>query len=586
MRSLTVVCILTLGAAAAAAGCTVDAVDESAAAGTEVNAAPAGETELQLAKKAVTLIAGNDAHCTSCHTAGRDDIRRWGAAMAAVEADCLSPDLGLTAAERIACLRDAPEEAASGTSATKLGLYSAAAALPVFADLFREAYGEEAWQARYDAFKRSAAMPAFGGEGLTAAEFATVKRWVLAGLPKLDEVLDEPGAFPCETKITPELLAHMGRMKNEGWGARLAAASTPMAGCGTSTDPLECLGSYPDVTSRWGTPGTAQRLREVRALSFRTSFWVRSSPDGRFAAFGGSPSRILDLAAPESAPPVTVAAPYDPGFFPNNDGFSYAGTQAGGLRACRQSVLLAALDSPQRRITFSEPGCSHIISTVYQSVGAALDGSLFFMATGAHTNDAGGASGPLSASFGANATTTLTPMYNDGSRYVPGPHIKVVIPHEGDQQMSPSNTLLITRFGQRAGTAGFRVRTVTPRFTNGAGGASSALSVDTKAIGTVCLAGGKPQMSFDERFLVVHQYVDRNANPDALPVGTSNIFVIDLATGKSVQVTTMGAGQRALFPHFRADGWIYFLVKDSNVGKEYLLASDAILHLAKADAAR
>ena len=72
--------------------------------------------------------------------------------------------------------------------------------------------------------------------------------------------------------------------------------------------------------------------------------------------------------------------------------------------------------------------------------------------------------------------------------------------------MSPSNTLLITRFGQKAGFSGYSIRAVTP--TIAAGG---AVSVETKEIATVCLSGGKPQLSFDERFMTTHQYVDTTA---------------------------------------------------------------------------
>jgi hypothetical protein len=200
------------------------------------------------------------------------------------------------------------------------------------------------------------------------------------------------------------------------------------------------------------------------------------------------------------------------------------------------------------------------------------------MATGAHTNDAGGGSGPLSASFGENAMTTLTPMFNDGTKYVPGKAVQVKIAHEGDQQMSPSNTLLITRFGQKAGHSGYRIRTVKPTITPATGTATTPnVSVSMEEIGTVCLAGGKPQLSFDERFMAVHQFTDSNANPAGFPAGTANIFVVDLKTGRQHQITNVKAGQKALFPHFRADGWLYFLVKDSNTGKESLVASDVAL---------
>jgi len=39
----------------------------------------------------------------------------------------------------------------------------------------------------------------------------------------------------------------------------------------------------------------------------------------------------------------------------------------------------------------------------------------------------------------------------------------------------------------------------------------------------------------------------------------------------------MQPGQYALYPHFRSDGWIYFLVRDKNNGKEHAVASDAAL---------
>ena len=41
----------------------------------------------------------------------------------------------------------------------------------------------------------------------------------------------------------------------------------------------------------------------------------------------------------------------------------------------------------------------------------------------------------------------------------------------------------------------------------------------------------------------------------------------------------MGPGQYALYPHFRSDGWLYFLVRDVNTGVEHLVASDLALKL-------
>jgi hypothetical protein len=41
----------------------------------------------------------------------------------------------------------------------------------------------------------------------------------------------------------------------------------------------------------------------------------------------------------------------------------------------------------------------------------------------------------------------------------------------------------------------------------------------------------------------------------------------------------MNPGQYALYPHFRNDGWIYFLVRDTNTDVEHIVASDFALRL-------
>jgi hypothetical protein len=105
-------------------------------------------------------------------------------------------------------------------------------------------------------------------------------------------------------------------------------------------------------------------------------------------------------------------------------------------------------------------------------------------------------------------------------------------------------------------------------------------TIDTPLAAEICVPGTKPNFSFDERFLVTHQYVDRTEPDQAqLPEGSSNIVLADLATGKIVRLTTVQSGQFALYPHFRADGWIYFIVRDMNADHEFAVASDAALRL-------
>jgi hypothetical protein len=57
---------------------------------------------------------------------------------------------------------------------------------------------------------------------------------------------------------------------------------------------------------------------------------------------------------------------------------------------------------------------------------------------------------------------------------------------------------------------------------------------------------------------------------------TANVFLLDLATGVSRRITDVLPGQEAVFPHFRSDGWIYFIVKGATAG-EVIAASDAAL---------
>ena len=560
----------------AALGCSSAPADDTGSAAANASAT---ESDLALAKKAVGYINGDSGKCTSCHTAGKTDLKRWGDAFTAVDQACFgAAAASMTPMQKIDCLRKDPTNPSSPFAAAKLGLYAAGAGGADFEALFKAAYGADQYQAKFKDFKTKAAMPAFNRPGLTADQFATVKTWAERGLPNLDDVMqDQPGQTECTFNVSPELSAHIQQMKTDGWGARLAAASTPMAGCGAATDPTQCLTSFPDITTQWGVEGTTQKLRELRKLGFTSDFWIRSSPDGRFTSFGGYPSQIIDNANPTAAS-VEVDAPYDPGYFPNNDGFSFAGTNH-GISVCKESVLLKAFQTHQK-ITFNEAGCAGMIDTVYQSVGASLDGSLYFMATGDHTDDSGDNDGPLDASFGSGSATTLTPMFNAGTKYTPGDDIKVAVPNEGDQQLSPSNTLLITRFGAEAGKAGYNFRLLTPHVTPAAGASATPdVTVDAKLVGTACIPGGKPQLSFDERFLAVHQYTDKNANPDHLADNSSNIFLVDMLTGKTIRLTTMKAGQHALYPHWRADGWLYFLVRDGNSGKETLVASDAALHV-------
>ena len=59
--------------------------------------------------------------------------------------------------------------------------------------------------------------------------------------------------------------------------------------------------------------------------------------------------------------------------------------------------------------------------------------------------------------------------------------------------------------------------------------------------------------------------------------GTSDIFLFDLFTGLEYQVTSMPTNGKALFPHFRSDGWFYFLIRHGD--EESVVASDLAVRL-------
>jgi hypothetical protein len=133
---------------------------------------------------------------------------------------------------------------------------------------------------------------------------------------------------------------------------------------------------------------------------------------------------------------------------------------------------------------------------------------------------------------------------------------------------------------------GYVVRKVTAT-QNGTG-----YTVTAPEVARYCVQGAKPAISFDERFMVTHHYVDDDdatdlgfssaADPgfaDYKSKGAANIIVVDLTTGARTRVTTMAPGQYALFPHFRSDGWIYFDVRTNGNG-EHIVATDAALMIA------
>ncbi|MEM7608399.1 MAG: hypothetical protein AAF411_23845 [Myxococcota bacterium] len=355
------------------------------------------------------------------------------------------------------------------------------------------------------------------------------------------------------------MATHIEEMQFDGWEAINADNGIRMFGC----DGTEGRGCFADATDRsdiWGTNEGV--LREVVELDFRTSFWTRSSADGRFVGNGGGDndpgfsSTITDLLRGVN---IGIDASYDPGFFPDNSGWIFqGGGQGAGL--CAQSMLETA-----DNVDFSEDSCIRATGiNLYQHVARGVGGGDYFIINSQFTSDSGGTgdTNPR-ATWGGDATMKFTPMIFNGNTYEQRDPIIVDSPYEGDSVLSPSGRLVISRLSSPEGTGmGFVIRRVeTTRF-----GEDYIINID-QDLATICMEGTKGNISFDERFFVTHVY-------DGVK---SDIWLVDLSSGERRQITNVPDGQLALFPHFRSDGWFYFLLRDDDAGERWIVASDAAL---------
>ena len=518
-----------------------------------------------------TCTGGNCAtrRCAECHSTSRSGLRRWLEDTERAWNTCnlaKDPDT-MTSAEALTsvnCLRTNPAEAGSVFAAANLGVLATGVQYGFFRKLFRKAFGEGAWLIEYTKFKARVGMPKGNHPKLSQREFAVLHKWFKAGLPMLDEALPEaPAPETCVDELDQTgISAHLSEMRFEGWGAVNTDAGIRMFGC-KDADPLACftVGNYPDRTDLYGVSGST--VRELSKLTFRTSFWTRSSADGRFVGNGGgmAGSTITDLL---NAKDIGVDASYDPGFFPDNSGFMFQGA-TGGAGICAQSVL----ETGDPVIDFKEAGCMTATGiNLYQHVARGLSGGDYFVINSQFTSDAGHSTDDPAAHFGGSSTMKFTPMLFNGTTYQPMKEVITDSPYEGDSVLSPSSRLVGSRLAGAGGRSlGYVIRAV-----------STTRSGDTyrvdcsRKLGTVCAQGAKLNFSFDERFFVTHHYESD---------GRANLFLVDLATGKRTQITDVEMGTKALFPHFRSDGWLYFLVRAPD--GEYVVTSDAALRVAAQD---
>lgn len=385
--------------------------------------------------------------------------------------------------------------------------------------------------------------------------------------------------------IGPEVAAHVTAMSTMGWAALNRSRSMMMHGCAGASRPQDCLAMVPEVgaadigANRSAIPGAHLRLLYTGAT--RSGFWTRSSADGRFVGRG---IHLYDLA--RSAGVTMTGAMYDPAFFPDNSGYTY---QPMG-RLCPMSTLTTG----EPTAVALSSACAGSSLGLYQHLGTSLDGADYWATSAGNAAwDDGGHSATLTETrrneaWGATAQTSLTLMANAGSGFTAVGSRSVRTPYQGDAVISPSSRMLITRFVDAAGAyQGYILNRLDASHTG------PAIMASATEIARYCVQGAKPGFSYDERYITYHHYAGGGPDADAdarelgftgeddpafaeyTRRGVSNVYILDLLTGAVRRVTNMGPGQYALYPHYRSDGWIYFIVRTLGTGREQVIASDA-----------
>lgn len=415
----------------------------------------------------------------------------------------------------------------------------------------------------------------------------------------------------CVQSVSDTLLEHIATQEAQGWPAVNRRNGLKMFGCneepGASFDPLTTpLNCFKDAafteiqagtgTRDWKAPGsTVFTMKMIRDMKKKSSYWARSSADGRFLGVGLPDSQpvvidggeylgdIEDFASAER-PSIYLKARYDSGFLPDNKGFTFHGVGNGLAAFCNQTMLN---DTAIKTIDpLAQPDvCTVKAMSVYQHVGGSADGSGYYaiVSRKQHFDDGGNSQlkDPDTVNFRTSTQQILVyPMSGQNNSFAVGNELKAFVPFEGDFVLSPSAKIFVSRIADRLidnQQRGYRIRGLSVQNN----------SVKTTDLATICTNGGKASFSFDDRILANHHYVDKE---DAVSLGfagpddpsfvqrihnSSNIFIHDLKKKVRIRVTDMKPGQFALYPHFRSDGWMYFLVRDMNEGgNTYVVATD------------
>lgn len=625
MRKLGLTALLVVLGAATALACSSSVEDDA-----EVSAHDL--TDEDLAKAALKIMgapqipreSGDQSSCsfTGCHSINPITLSGWQdqyrRAIDVLESDRSNE-------EKINYFRQNPNDERTGFTPERVGILSAGAHLALGANVSENRHPETFKQGKllaeifrgkeelYAEFRREMLMPVLADyPRLTASQYETVLTWFQKGLPHVNDIIRENRPTECVDDFE-QLKARTISVKNQTWAAKNFSNRMPMFACPppnpeSPVSPANCFAQqrdgkdiFPravdDAFSRsWPLDGS--NIRILREFSAPNSFWVRASADGRFVATGGGRTggaQAIDLQATldGQSRDIGLQASYDPDFWPDNKAFMFQG----GTKFCAQSLLEK---TSTELVTFGEPECSSLsaASGLYQTVGQVVgDNSISdrFILYSIWAGDSGQYSAsardtpPRGGEDAAINIYTAVAVGNDVEEgyQIAGEPVKIATPYRGDTMMGRSGQLIGSRWAYGADAdgktaAGYAIEKLDRSIVNG------HYRFDMTTIGNVCLKGNKANFSFDERFLSTHHYnepEDFGASPDPayLEKGSADVIVVDFVTGKKQIVTKMGPGQFALYPHFRSDGWLYFLVVDHETGKYYTVASDWAIRAAEKD---
>lgn len=556
-------------------------------------------TSKELATKAAAVIGiGREGQCSSCHSLNSETtINRWATATKRVDA-CIAADS--SSKEKLACISQSTVTTAANfsLSPSQLGIYAAALHLEPIKTLLTDTFGATDGQSVLTTLNKEVGMPLNSTTRLSTTQFSDVKNWFAAGTPEIAYLLEgeETSTSTCEASYDSTLSSHISAASSDSWKTRIEAQGTAMFGCTAGTcfaQKRNGVDIFPEVsastaTARWKLDASTS-MRVLTTITNKRQYWIRSSADGRFVGFGGTPSGIIDLQSLLAATPtqriISVDALYDPGFLPDDSGFVFQSSTTG---MCNMSILR---NTATKSISFQEDACTVLSSKIplYQTIGASLNGEDYMALTSSYQRDSGTTttldefipSEDVTAS--SQNKLNLYDLAFDGQSWVRKTGQSFATPYEIDWVLSHSNQLGMSRLqAERDGivrTNGFKLY----KF-----GKDSAGKFTKTNIATLCGDGLKGDFSYDERFYINYSYIRADqwkslgyasANDPAfqakLKTGSADLILYDLYTKKNYALTNVNPDQYAIFPHFRADNWIYFEVYDRATGKRTVVASDA-----------